>query len=62
MQFKNLNMLSEFMQVLNSISKHPTKNEYFPMHILFITIYLLQKQKLNHRTYSEQKLNMSDFV
>jgi hypothetical protein len=44
----NLNMLSNFMQILNINRKHPTKNEYFLMHILFTTIYLLQEQKLNH--------------
>jgi hypothetical protein len=30
-----LNKLSNFMQVLNNIRKHPIKNEYFPKHILF---------------------------
>jgi hypothetical protein len=58
----SLNKFSDFMQVLNSIRKHSTKNEYFPMHILFSTIYLLQKQKLTHRNYSEQKINMINFV
>jgi hypothetical protein len=48
----HLNMLSSFM--------HPTKNEYFPMHILFTLIYLLQEQKLNHKNYSEQELNMGN--
>jgi hypothetical protein len=38
-----LNKFSDFMQVLNSIWKHPTKNEYFSKHILFTTIYILQK-------------------
>jgi hypothetical protein len=42
----NLNMLSDFMQVLNIMSKHTTKNGYFPKHLLFTKIYLLQKQKL----------------
>jgi hypothetical protein len=37
----NLIMLSDFMQVLNILRKHPTKNEYFPKHILFTTNYLL---------------------
>jgi hypothetical protein len=37
----NLNMLYDFMKVLNSIRKHPTKNEYLPKHIQFTTIYLL---------------------
>jgi hypothetical protein len=55
-------MLSDLLQVLNSIRKHPTKNEYFPMHNLFTTIYLLQEQKLHHRNYSEQETNMSNFI
>jgi hypothetical protein len=62
MHFMNLNMLSNFMKVLNINRKHTTKNEYFTMHILFTTIYLLQKQKLTHRNYSKQKLIMSNFV
>jgi hypothetical protein len=32
------------------------------MHILFTTIYLLHKPKLNHENYSEQELNMENFV
>jgi hypothetical protein len=32
------------------------------MHILFTTIYLLHKHKLNHGNYSEQELNMENFV
>jgi hypothetical protein len=58
----NLNMFYDFMQVLNIKMKHPTKNEYFSMHILFTTIYLLQTQKLNHRNYSEQEISMGNFV
>jgi hypothetical protein len=41
-----LTMISDFMQVINIKRKYYTKNEYFPKHILFFTIYLLQKQKL----------------
>jgi hypothetical protein len=37
----NLNMLFEFMQVLNIKRKHYTKNKYFTKHILFTIIYLL---------------------
>jgi hypothetical protein len=44
----SLNKFFDFMQVLNSLRKHPTKNEYFYKHILFSTIYLLQEQMLNH--------------
>ncbi len=53
---------SDFMQLLNSITKHYTKNEYLPNHILFCTISLLQEQKLNHRNYYEQKINMIYFI
>jgi effector-binding domain-containing protein len=52
----------DFMQVLNSIRKHYTKNEYFPKHILFTTIYLMQEQKLNPNKYSEKDINMRNFV
>jgi hypothetical protein len=58
----DLNIFYGFIQVLNSIRKHPTKNGYFPKHILFTIIYLLQEQKLSHRNYSNLKLIMSDFV
>jgi hypothetical protein len=57
----NLAMFYDFMQVLNSIRKLPTKNDYFTKHIIFTTIYLLQDQKLNHRNYSRQKINRSNF-
>jgi hypothetical protein len=43
----NLIMLLDFMLVQNSIRKPPAENEYFPRHILFTTIYLLQRQKLH---------------
>jgi hypothetical protein len=49
----SLNKLYDFMHALNSIRKHPTKNECFPMHISFTIIYLLHGQKLNHENYSE---------
>jgi hypothetical protein len=55
-------MLSDFIHVLKIKRKHTTKNEYFPMPILFTTIYLLQEQRLNHINYSKQKINMSFFV
>jgi hypothetical protein len=58
----NLIMLSDFMQVQNSRRKYPTKNEYFPRHILFTKIYLMYEQKLNYRNYSEQEIKMNNFV
>jgi hypothetical protein len=62
MRFMHLFMFSDFMQVLHIKGRHPKKNEYFPKHILFTTIYLLHKYKLNHNNYSEQKVNMNNFV
>jgi hypothetical protein len=49
-------MLSDFIQVLNSARYVYTKNYYFPRHILFTIISLLQKQRLNPRSYSKQEL------
>jgi hypothetical protein len=49
----HLIMFSDFMQVLNSIRKHTTKNKYFTKHILFSTIYLMQEHKLNPNKYLE---------
>jgi hypothetical protein len=43
MQFVDLIMLSDFMQVLNGIRKHYTNNEYFYRYILFTNIYLLHE-------------------
>jgi hypothetical protein len=54
MRLALLTLFYDLIQVLHSIRKHPTKNEYFPMHTLFTTFYLLQDQKLNPRHYYEQ--------
>jgi hypothetical protein len=58
----SLNHFSDFILVLQSIRNHPIKNKCFCIHILFIIIYLLYKLKLNHENYSEQELNMRNFV
>jgi hypothetical protein len=58
----SLNMLSDFMQVLNSIRKHSTKTEYFRKHIQVTTVSLLQEHNLNHRNYYENEINMTKFV
>jgi hypothetical protein len=55
MHFRILMLLSDFMKALNRRRKHYTKNENFPMHLLFTIIYLLQEQKLNHNYYHEQE-------
>jgi hypothetical protein len=62
MRLVRLTWLYDFMQVLYSARKPPTKNLYFPMYILFTIIYLLQNQKLNPRNYFEQRINMKNFV
>jgi hypothetical protein len=54
-------MLSDFIQVLNSARDVYTKNHYFSMHILFTTISLLRKQRLNPKTYYEQEIIMKHF-
>jgi hypothetical protein len=58
----SLNKFFDFMQVLNTVGKHTTKNEYFSNHFLFYTIYLLQEKKLNSKNYSEQEIIMRSFV
>jgi hypothetical protein len=58
----SLTKLSDFMQVSYKTRKQYTKNEDFPMHIIFTRMYLLQEQELYHRNYSKQKINMSNFV
>jgi hypothetical protein len=50
------------MRVLNTTMEFATKNYYFPMQILFSTIYLLQEQELNPRNYSKLELIMRIFV
>jgi hypothetical protein len=57
----SLNKFSDFMKVISSIGKHPTKNEYFSRPILFTTIYLLQEQKLNPRNYFELGIKYEQF-
>jgi hypothetical protein len=61
MRFIHPIMFYDFKKVLHINRRHHTKNEYFPMHILFTTIYLFQEHKLNHRNYSKQEINMSNF-
>jgi hypothetical protein len=58
----HLIFLSNFLLVLYSEKKFPTKNSYFPKHKLFYTIFLLQEQILNPRNYSKKELIMDIFV
>jgi hypothetical protein len=55
-------MLYDFIQVLNCARDIYTKNHYFSKHILFTTISLLQKKRLNGRNYSKQEMIMKLFV
>jgi hypothetical protein len=54
-------MLSDFMQVQNNARNVYTKNHYFSKHILFTTVSLLQKQRLNPKNYSKQEIIMKLF-
>jgi hypothetical protein len=54
-------MLSDFIQALNSSRDVYTKNHHFSIHILFTTISLLQKQRLNPRNYYKQEIIMKFF-
>jgi hypothetical protein len=58
----SLNQLYDFIHIIYSTRKHYTKVEYFPRHNLFITIYLLLNQNLNHNNKSMQETNLSKFV
>jgi hypothetical protein len=57
-----LNLLPDFLQVLYSTSKFPTKDYYFSKYIPFSTIYLILEQNLNTRNYPSQELIMEIFV
>jgi hypothetical protein len=57
-----LNKLYAFIHVSYSMRKLYTNNYYFPKHILFTMIYLLQEQNLNPRNYSYQELILNFFV
>jgi hypothetical protein len=52
----SLNKLWDFIEVIYSMREHYTQDGYFPKHILFIIIYLLQEHKLNYKNYSEQEM------
>jgi hypothetical protein len=62
MHYVCLNHFPDFIQVLYSIRKHSTRNEYFPVHIIITTIYSLTEPNLNHGKYYEQELNMGNFA
>jgi hypothetical protein len=62
MRLVRLTWFYDFMQVLNTKRRHYTNSEYLPKYILFTTICLLQEHKLNPNRYSEQELNMENFV
>jgi hypothetical protein len=58
----NINKFHDFIQVAYSMGKLYTNNYYFPKHILFTTIYLLQEQNLNPRNYFEEEIILIIFV
>jgi hypothetical protein len=62
MHSRSLNKLYNFIHVIYNIKEYYTKVEYFSKHNLFITIYLLLDQKLNHNNNSMQEINMRNFI
>jgi hypothetical protein len=58
----SLNKLHDFTQVAYSMRKVYINNYYFPKHILFTTIYLLQEHNLNPGNYSEHEIILIIFV
>jgi 3'-phosphoadenosine 5'-phosphosulfate sulfotransferase len=50
------------MQVLNIKRNPSTENAHFSKPIQFTKIYLMQEQKLNPNNYSEQEINMTNFI
>jgi hypothetical protein len=57
-----LKLLPDFLQVLYSKRKFPTKDYYFSKYIQFSTIYLILEQNLNTRNYPRHELIMEIFV
>jgi hypothetical protein len=57
----HLILLSDFLQVLYSARKLPSKDLYFYKHTLFSAIYLLPDYKLNNRNYFKQEIIMNIF-
>jgi hypothetical protein len=55
-------LLPNFLQVLYSTRKFPTKDYYFSKYIPFPTICLIPEQNLNTRNYPIQELIMEVFV
>jgi hypothetical protein len=53
-----LKLLPNFVQVLYSTRKIPTKDYYFSKYIQFSTIYLILEQNLNTRNYPKHELIM----
>jgi hypothetical protein len=47
----HLILLSDFIQVPLSKKNHHTGDYYFPTHIQFTIVYLLQEYKLNPKNY-----------
>jgi hypothetical protein len=53
---------TDFLQVLYSTRKFPTKDYYFSKYIPFSPIYLILERDLNARNYPMQELIMNFFV
>jgi hypothetical protein len=62
MHYTYLILLPDFLRVLYSTRKFPTKEYYVSKYIQFSTIYLILERNLNTRNYPRQELLMEIFV
>jgi hypothetical protein len=62
MHYTYLILHPDFLQVLYSTRKFPTKYYYFSKYIQFSTIYLILEQNLNTRNYLRHELIMETFL
>jgi hypothetical protein len=61
-RFMLLIMIHDFMQVLNIHGEHYTKNSYFSRaHLIYYHLFIGETE-INPRNYSEQRINMGNFV
>jgi hypothetical protein len=62
MHYTYLILLPDFLQVLYSTRKFPTKDYYFSKCIKLSTVYLILEQNLNTRNYPRHGLIMEIFI
>jgi hypothetical protein len=62
MHYTYLILLPDFLHVLYSTRKFPTKYYYYSKYIQFSIVYLILEHNLNTRNYPRQELILKFFV